>query len=1827
MVAWARSRWLVFCGVTLFGCGGDTAGSDTLSDAADTSGEVVGGPAVAFTSPSPGQVFSRGSTVAFVVEASHPTIAPTALEVTFTSQRVPTPLGTARPNAVGLATFETDTLPGGSHTITAMVVDGEGRRASATLDIKVNSPPSTPVIALAPENPSDDDDITVTLVQPSVDPEGDTITYRYRWLKNGTETGLQNDTLPAAATSRGETWKVFVTPSDGLMDGLPSSAETNIGNSPPRCEAALILPTGGTTQSPFTCSCTNRSDPDAGDTVADTCVFEDQDGEALGPNDGACTLDPSFTERGMFITCTLTPTDGFAYGAPVTTTAAEVFNSPPTAPAVSLTPTSANANTHLTCAVTTPGTDADGDSLTTTFEWMIGDSVVSGTNAPTLEAGLLAIEGRTARRGDGIRCRAWSEDGLSRSSAPGVSALVVLDNAVPESGAVQIRTQSGQPATAAETLVCGATGLDRDGDTLTAIVTWTVSGEVVDGVTGTTLSGEHFARGDVVSCTLSFSDGFASSPPEDAKSAVTIRNALPTLTSVTLTPTNATRTDVFACAHQGWADADGDPVEVAYAWVEVTAAGDVPLAETSATLASSALDAGDRVACIVTPRNGTELGAPVRSNTASVANTPPTLSSVTLSPSPAYANSTLTCTASGYSDPDGQPASYVWAWTRNGTPLAQTSATLTGPFVKGDRYRCFATPSDGIDAGPQVGSLELTIQNSLPSIASASVSPANGGTCAAFTCVAQGVSDPDPADTVGFATTWIVNGTAVGPTLTGLVLAPGDALSCRLSPTDGTVDMSGQPVYGTPTTSSAMTVVNAPPSITSVTVTPSDAGVGDLLRCLPSGWTDDCTTTPSYSYEWRVDGITVMGASAPTFDSSGLRMGDEVVCRVTPRDPHGAGTPISSAPLALGPGDAVAPTVEVHAPAGADGDVTCRIVQPAQWFTNPSYTYYWRINGQAELVAGATLTAEDIDVRHCDLVRCRVVVSDAAATLSSQEASAQMPLGSDCDDGNDCTSSLCAPTGGCGPGVLESGIPCTSADPCEQGECLGGVCQGLVDLCVEEPIASHAGPAYPGPWDLGGYGLVWADTVRLTDHQESRVNETRRIDSASTGFTTSPTRLEDGSFVVLSEIGPTSVLNRFGNATSSSRLDARLLNALGDLSGVAFTTPTISHSFGASANSFSSTIDRVAFPLFVSGAPAVVTSVRRGSKMDSGNFSYTFSDIFYVPTVGSLAGQHITFVPNSIYNAGTKFHAAVSPPGGHTTLVAWVPTNDANRIWWWVKRFDGETLVNIKNLIFETPSTATIQNLLTAGRSDGGWVVAWTASQNSQTDVFAARVSSDGTGTGTTTSQPAFRVNTATAGNQVVGGVGSFSDSGFVVVWDDNQVDGLNNPGVMAQLFTADGQPDGPPIRVNTFTAGAQSKSQLAMLDDDEWLVTWHDATLNMLMTRRFYRDGAPVPGPRDVLVSATTLGDQRDPAGASSIGASETTLVAWSSPIFLDEGTEIAYRVLGKTGRPIGQEQLANVASAGDQRRPTVAGSTDRFLLTWESGEVAGRVLLVGRYLDLQGNPLGDPFPIDPNGIGDQRDAAIAVRPAAHGSGFAVVWTEGDQTSSEIKVRRFLADGTPAGPAQLANATTADIQSRPAVTSLASGVLVLGWQSQNQVAGGGFDLYMRTLTPGAQSDTLGTERRINTTTIGDQTNLALLAAPTGFLAACWDTPDPNASTDVVCQTFTTNNFAVRTAEFPLATVTTGLQRNVALTLDATGSLLAAWESDGIDVAGRALLVRRFSAQGPATGVRVMAHRFAGGDQTEPWLAPLASGPFWVGWMSSSQDGSGTGVYARLLEP
>lgn len=164
-------------------------------------------------------------------------------------------------------------------------------------------------------------------------------------------------------------------------------------------------------------------------------------------------------------------------------------------------------------------------------------------------------------------------------------------------------------------------------------------------------------------------------------------------------------------------DADGDTITYSYSWTvgTTTVSG-----QTGSTLTGSHFDKDDTVKCTVTPSDGAD-GAPKTSMGVTIKNSAPALSQVTITPSSATVDDTLTCSYSGFSDADGDTDQSTYSWTIGGTMLG-TSSTLSGVFSSGDTVVCTVTPFDGdLSGNPLTDS--IAADNTPPVLSSATVSP------------------------------------------------------------------------------------------------------------------------------------------------------------------------------------------------------------------------------------------------------------------------------------------------------------------------------------------------------------------------------------------------------------------------------------------------------------------------------------------------------------------------------------------------------------------------------------------------------------------------------------------------------------------------------------------------------------------------------------------------------------------------------------------------------------------------------------------------------------------------------------------------------------------------------------------------------------------------------------------------------------------------------------------------------------------------------------------------------------------------------------------------
>lgn len=560
--------------------------------------------------------------------------------------------------------------------------------------IACNQPPGGQAVSIQPAEPTTVDDLVATLDELAQDENGDVLSYRWAWYRDGALlTELNSDTVPAARTAKGEAWTVEVTAFDG-REVSPETAVANvtIANSAPTGTLDIIDDRVPTTEDIVAQVETVDLDED----VVDLEITWTRDGTAVDLD--ALRVPSSLTSKGEIWEITVVPTDGEDAGEAMTL-AARIANSPPTALGAAITPTEVTESSELRC-LSQGWRDPDGDEAGYRVSWVVNGTEI-GAPGDT-------IDGEWFDKGDSVSCILTPWDGEDEGE-PVTSEAVIVQNSPPE-----VRVASLDPSVATTstdlTTVIGET-FDADGDEVTVEVRWTVDGRAAG--TGLTLPSSRISRGQQVSAEIIPSDGETAGTPFRL-GPITVANTPPVATSVSVSPTTARTNDVLTATAAG-TDADGDRVTFEYAW---TVSG-TRVPGSSATLEGSRwFDKGDTVSVTVTPSDSTDTGTPMTSSTLVIDNTPPTAPRALVTPSSPSASDSLRCLlTAGSSDVDGDSLTYRASWTRNGSSYTGASTTtLTGDTVPssatrdGETWVCSLVASDGTDTSA-AGTASVTVKS------------------------------------------------------------------------------------------------------------------------------------------------------------------------------------------------------------------------------------------------------------------------------------------------------------------------------------------------------------------------------------------------------------------------------------------------------------------------------------------------------------------------------------------------------------------------------------------------------------------------------------------------------------------------------------------------------------------------------------------------------------------------------------------------------------------------------------------------------------------------------------------------------------------------------------------------------------------------------------------------------------------------------------------------------------------------------------------------------------------------------------------------------------
>ena len=537
-------------------------------------------------------------------------------------------------------------------------------------------------------------------------------------------------------------------------------------------------------------------------------------------------------------------------------------------------------------------------------------------------------------------------------------------------------------------------------------------------------------------------------------------------------------------------------------------------------------------------------------------------------------------------------------------------------------------------------------------------------------------------------------------------------------------------------------------------------------------------------------------------------------------------------------------------------------------------------------------------------------------------------------------------------------------------------------------------------------------------------------------------------------------------------------------------------------------------------------------------------------------------------------------------------------------------------------------------------------------------------------------------GNQQLSRVAMDAQGDFVVVWEDNGRDG-SGYGVLGQVFSAAGVPQGSNFLVNTTTTGNQRDANVAMdRRDGDFIITWasqgQDGSGYGVYARRYSSLGVPVGG--EFQVNTSTDGNQRHPGVA--IDALGNFVVTWSGngtvAGHVDADGVFAKR-FNSLGVPQGGEFRVNTSTTGPQQFASVssAGGGD-YVVVWsgagnQPGQSDGQGIFGQRFaadgdsvgpivadVQFQGNRVtpGSSLigPVQQlvvtfgeemltaggvnglNSILNPANWAVSRGGAGGVGGVSSISFMFNSTINKYQAILTLDSNSGTPQAEPFGAGDYVLTVRRDVRDLAGNALDGTFIGTSGSGGNDFTLNFSIADlggeggggPGGQPVGAGGEIDVNTTLQGNQNNSHVATDADGNFVVVW-VGDTTFSTANGVQTFQ----QIYYQRFNAAGLPQGdegvifsslgvfpLAMAPSVAMDADGGFVIAWTGTGADD-DIGIYAQRFNQFGVPVGRTFLVNTFTNNLQTNSSVAMDPNGNFVVTWTSYGQDGDRDGIYAQ----
>jgi hypothetical protein len=559
------------------------------------------------------------------------------------------------PDSNLLVNFTYTELSHGKHTITVTATDAEGEYAEEELIIEVNGTPSAASVSILPSAPTATDNLNAQ-VSGSLDPDGDSVIYSYRWFMDGVDVPEFDDELivPSLNTAKNQIWRVEVTPSDQNSQGPTTEAEVRIQNTPPSLSAVHIVADYGTANgNELYCSYT-ATDTDCSDmactgdeeSISPVYTWTNLTTEELLGISSVLELVPSSTQPGDIVSCSVTVIDDSGAESSNFDTV-EVENSLPYLLSASLHPDPAFTDDTIYCQ---PGTayDPDGEEVTEySFAWKVDGIPIAATEG--------SLPSTAFEKDQEVTCLVWPIDGTEEGDFAETS--ITISNSLPTIAEISIVPEEPYRN---DTLFCSYSGYhDKDGDPEEVRTEWYFANYLIGSTSKLDLSAIGVIRGDSVECLVTANDGTADG--NSLTASATVVNSPPTISSINFTPVVPNRGDTIVADFFAY-DIDGDSVLTTARWYLNFGESDEDLIGLGNAIDASPLEKGTELTIEITASD--TLISSERILSVVLQNAPPNAPEIQVLPEDpiAYYDDVYCEIIVGSEDADGDDFEYVLRW-------------------------------------------------------------------------------------------------------------------------------------------------------------------------------------------------------------------------------------------------------------------------------------------------------------------------------------------------------------------------------------------------------------------------------------------------------------------------------------------------------------------------------------------------------------------------------------------------------------------------------------------------------------------------------------------------------------------------------------------------------------------------------------------------------------------------------------------------------------------------------------------------------------------------------------------------------------------------------------------------------------------------------------------------------------------------------------------------------------------------------------------------------------------------------------------------------------